>query len=288
MEEVEDKSVHLVITSPPYPMIKMWDEIFRKLDERIDRSWSRLEVETDAKMREKYVKRIYELMHENLAKVWREVYRVLVDGGIACINIGDATRSLNGQFRLFANHSKVIEYCEKIGFTTLPYILWKKPTTKPKYKGKGAFLGSGFLPPNAYVTLDCEFILIFRKGGLRKFKPKDEMRHASKYTKEERDSWFTQVWDVVGVKQSIPDIERRVAAFPEEIPYRLIRMFSVIGDTVLDPFLGTGTTTKVAMSLNRNSIGYEIDEGLIEVIKEKVRSFDCSVEIINKIKKFEY
>lgn len=284
MEEIEDKSVHLMVTSPPYPMIEMWDETFKQLDERIGGTWSKLEVETDKRKKEKYVKQIYELMHENLAKVWSEAYRVLIEGGIACINIGDATRSLNGQFRLFPNHSKIIEHCEKIGFVTLPYILWKKPTTKPKYKGKGAFLGSGFLPPNAYVTLDCEFILVFRKGELRKFKPHDELRYASIYSKEERDSWFTQIWDVVGIKQTIPEVERRVAAFPEVIPYRLIRMFSVIGDTVLDPFLGTGTTTKVAISLNRNSIGYEIDEGLIPVIKEKVGvlSANHSIEFVRR------
>jgi site-specific DNA-methyltransferase (cytosine-N4-specific) len=87
--------------------------------------------------------------------------------------VGDATRSLNGKFRIFPNHARIIEHMEKIGFTTLPYILWKKPTTKPQYKGKGAFLGSGFLPPNAYVTLDCEYILLFRKGNLRRFVPKD-------------------------------------------------------------------------------------------------------------------
>ncbi len=106
-------------------------------------------------------------------KFGRKPTAFLIDGGIACINIGDATRTVNGKFQLFPNHSRITEICEKIGFTTLPYILWKKPTTKPKYKGKGAFLGSGFLPPNAYVTLDCEFILLFRKGNLRKFQPKD-------------------------------------------------------------------------------------------------------------------
>ncbi|MHA1596130.1 MAG: DNA-methyltransferase [Candidatus Asgardarchaeia archaeon] len=270
MEELEDESVHLMITSPPYPMVEMWDNLFKRIDKRINEIWMKMEVETSKKRKERYVKEIYELMHKNLAEVWRETYRVLVEGGIACINIGDATRSLNGIFRLFPNHSKVIEHCERIGFITLPYILWKKPTTKPKYKGKGAFLGSGFLPPNAYVTLDCEFILIFRKGGLRKFKPHDKLRYASKYTKEERDSWFTQIWEIVGNRQTLPKIERRVAAFPEEIPYRLIRMFSIIGDTVLDPFLGTGTTTKVAINLKRNSVGYEIDDKLLPIIKEKI------------------
>ncbi len=286
MEELEDESVHLVVTSPPYPMIEMWDKLFRMLDERIDKIWMKMEVESSKKLRERYVREIYNLMHENLAEVWKECYRVLIDGGIACINIGDATRSINGMFRLFPNHSKVIEHCESIGFVTLPYILWKKPTNKPKYKGKGAFLGSGFLPPNAYVTLDCEFILIFRKGEPRKFEPHDPLRYASAYTKEERDRWFTQIWEITGTKQTIE--ERRVASFPEEIPYRLIRMFSIIGDTVLDPFLGTGTTMKVAIELKRNSIGYEIDETLLPIIKEKVGitqkllTSDYSVEIFKR------
>jgi len=247
MREVEDESVHLIVTSPPYPMIEMWDDFFEKVGCKN-----------------------YDEMHEYLAQVWRECYRVLVEGGIACINIGDATRTVNGRFRLFPNHARVIEHCEKIGFTTLPYILWKKPTTKPKYKGKGAFLGSGFLPPNAYVTLDCEFILIFRKGGPRKFERHDQRRYASKFTKEERDAWFTQIWTDAGERQNLNEIERRAAAFPESIPYKLIRMFSIIGDTVLDPFLGTGTTTKVALSLGRNSIGYEIDKSLLPIITKKI------------------
>jgi len=268
MDEVEDESIHLMVTSPPYPMIEMWDSQFRSLDERIDRLWERMEVEEEGK--ERIAGEIYDLMHENLAQVWREVYRVLVDGGLACINIGDATRSIGGVFRLFPNHSRVIEYCEGIGFITLPYILWKKPTTKPMYKGKGAFLGSGMLPPNAYVTLDCEFILIFRKGSPRPFKPHDPMRYRSRYSKEERDRWFTQIWDIVGVKQSLSEVERRAAAFPEEIPRRLIRMFSIIGDTVLDPFLGTGTTTKIAIEEGRNSIGYEIDRRFRDIIERRI------------------
>ncbi len=286
MEEIEDESVHLVVTSPPYPMIEMWDDLFRRMDDRIDELWVKMEIETNRKLKEKYVRRIYDLMHENLAEVWKECYRVLVDGGLACINVGDATRTVGGMFRIFPNHARVIEVCERIGFVTLPYILWKKPTNKPKYKGKGAFLGSGFLPPNAYVTLDCEHILIFRKGEPRKFKPKDPLRYASSYTKEERDRWFTQIWEIVGTKQTVE--ERRVASFPEEIPYRLIRMFSIIGDTVLDPFLGTGTTMKVAIELKRNSIGYEIDESLLPIIKRKVGvtqkllSEDYNVEIIRR------
>jgi site-specific DNA-methyltransferase (cytosine-N4-specific) len=270
MKDVDSESVHLVVTSPPYPMIEIWDEQFRQLDERIDKAWKKMKEESDKWKREEIVKQIFDLMHENLAKVWKEVYRVLVDGGIACINIGDATRTINGVFRLFPNHVKVIKHCENIGFVTLPFILWKKPTTKPKYKGKGVFLGSGMLPPNAYVSLDCEFILIFRKGEPRKFAPHDPLRYASRYTKEERNQWFTQIWELVGEKQTLSEIERRAASFPEEIPRRLIRMFSIVGDTVLDPFLGTGTTTKVAMQLHRNSIGYEIDKKFKNIIKEKI------------------
>ncbi|MEM2004435.1 MAG: DNA methyltransferase, partial [Nitrososphaerota archaeon] len=213
LKELDDKSVHLMVTSPPYPMIEIWDSQFRTLDKRIDELWIKMEECKDDQEKLYFAEKIYDLMHENLASTWKEVYRVLVEGGIACINIGDATRSIGNIFKLFPNHARTIELCERIGFTTLPYILWKKPTTKPKYKGKGAFLGSGFLPPNAYVTLDCEYILIFRKGKLREFEPNDPLRYASKYTKEERDSWFTQIWDIPGAKQELSEVERRAAAF---------------------------------------------------------------------------
>jgi site-specific DNA-methyltransferase (cytosine-N4-specific) len=270
MKELRDKSVHLVVTSPPYPMIEIWDNQFRMLDKRIEESWHQLEESKDDQEKICLAAKIFDLMHENLTLTWKEVYRVLVDGGIACINVGDATRSIGNIFQLFPNHARIIEECRRIGFITLPYILWKKPTTKPKYKGKGAFLGSGFLPPNAYVTLDCEYILIFRKGKPREFDPNDPLRYASQYTKEERDTWFSQIWELPGTKQDLTEVDRRAAAFPEEIPNRLIRMFSIIGDTVLDPFLGTGTTIKLAMQLQRNSIGYEIDETLRPIIEEKI------------------
>ncbi len=280
MPELPDSSIQLMVTSPPYPMIKMWDNQFSKINPQIATLWRIL----DADGREETVNQIYDAMHETLAKVWRETYRVLVDGGIACINIGDATRTVNGKFRLFPNHSRIIEHCEKIGFTALPYILWKKPTTKPKYRGKGAFLGSGFLPPNAYVTLDCEFILIFRKGKLRQFTPHDKRRYESAFTKKQRDEWFTQIWDIIGTRQTQSQIERRIAAFPDEIADRLIRMFSVKGDTVLDPFLGSGTTTKLAMQNERNSIGYETDECLLSLIKKRT-SFKPETYKISFIKR---
>ena len=285
MPEITDNSVHLMVTSPPYPMIQMWDKQFCEQDPEIAELWKQLEAEG----KDKTLAQIYDAMHEDLAKVLKETYRVLVEGGTACINIGDATRSVNGKFRVFPNHSRIIEHCEQIGFTTLPYILWKKPTTKPMYKGKGAFLGSGFLPPNAYVTLDCEFILIFRKGKLRHFPPKDPLRYESKFTKKQRDEWFSQIWQVTGTRQTVDALERRTAAYPEEIADRLIKMFSIKGDTVLDPFLGSGTTVKVALENERSSCGYETDLNLLALIEKKVHALTsgecglvCDLKVVKR------
>jgi site-specific DNA-methyltransferase (cytosine-N4-specific) len=261
MEEVQDRSVHLVVTSPPYPMVALWDEFFAEMGART-----------------------YSQMHRYLDQVWAEVQRVLVAGGLACINIGDATRTRDSLFRLYPNHSRVIESFESLGLVTLPYILWKKPTTKPQYKGKGAFLGSGFLPPNAYVTLDMEYILIFRKGGLRSFSPKDPRRYKSRFLKEERDKWFSQVWTVTGARQNAEGLERRVAAFPGEIPRRLIQMFSILEDIVLDPFLGSGTSLKAAMDLGRRFIGYERLEQLVPVIRRKLGVFSDQVHFLTQSK----
>jgi DNA modification methylase len=268
MPEIKDSSIQLVVTSPPYPMIEMWDTLFKRMDPRIRAIWTG---KTDGghHLDPHMTLSVYRMMHENLAFVWKECYRVLCYGGLICINIGDATRSIGGNFRLFSNHSRTIEILEEIGFQTLPYIVWKKPTNKPN-----AFLGSGFLPTNAYVTLDLEHILIFRKGGPRKFAPRDKKRYASMFSKADRDVWFSQVWQIRGAPQASDVIGRRTASFPEEIPRRLIRMFSVKGDTVLDPFLGTGTTMKVAAELGRRCIGYEIDERLKPTILKRIGAFD--------------
>ncbi len=280
MSELVDGSVQLMVTSPPYPMIQMWDSIFIDEDPRIGALWRKLEEDGE----DEAIAQIYDAMHIYLAPVWQETYRVLVDGGIACINVGDATRTINGKFKLFPNHARILEICEKIGFTTLPYILWKKPTTKPTYKGKGAFLGSGFLPPNAYVTIDCEFILLFRKGNLRKFPPKDPQRYGSAFTKPQRDEWFSQIWSLKGTRQTASELERRTAAYPDEIADRLIKMFSIKGDTVLDPFLGSGTTTKSAMQNGRNSVGYELDSNLLSLITRKTlnKEKNADLEIIER------
>lgn len=205
-------------------MIKKWDNLFKEVD--------------------------FDKQHEELNLVWKECYRVLIEGGIACINIGDATRSIKGKgFQCFPNFAKLTMSMVDIGFTPLIPIYWKKISNKPN-----AFMGSGFLPPNAYVTQECEYIGIFRKGALRRFKPKDSNRIESSITKEQRDKWFSQIWEIKGERGA-----GKTSAYPEAIPDRLIKMFSVKGDTVLDPFNGSNTTGRVAESINRLFIGYEIN-----------------------------
>lgn len=241
LSTVDPGSVELVVTSPPYPMIPQWDEGFRR--------WGAAG---------------FDAMHAYLSEVWRACRDALVDGGILAINIGDALRSDGGRFRLWPNHARVMTACESLGFWPLPYVLWKKPTNRPN-----AFLGSGFLPPNAYVTIDCEFLLLFRKGPPRAFPPKDPRRERSRYSRPERDLWFSQVWSGVRGARQGPE-GGRTGAFPSEIPERLIRMFSVVGDTVLDPFAGTGTTLWAAERLGRNSIGVEIDPELYGRLVERI------------------
>ena len=204
-------------------------------------------------------------MHRVLAGAWAECHRVLVPGGILAVNIGDALRSEDGRFQLWPNQAETLVRASRLGFRPLPYLLWKKPTNKPN-----AFLGSGFLPPNAYVTLDCEFILLFRKGDLRRFPPRDPARVESRFSRAERDRWFSQIWsDVRGARQDGRD--GRTAAYPDAIPDRLVRMFSVVGDTVLDPFAGTGTTLWAAARAGRNALGVEWDTGIFRSLVAEAR-----------------
>jgi DNA modification methylase len=257
---VETDSVELVVTSPPYPMVEMWDDLFGDLDPAIGDHLA------DGEGRA-----AFERMHEQLEAVWAAVSRVLVDGGIACINIGDATRTVDGSFRVYQNHSRVVEAFEELGFEPLPELLWRKPVNS------GAkFMGSGMLPPNAYVTLEHEYILVFRNGkDSRSFEPGSERRYNSAYFWEERNQWFSDVWmDIKGELQSLEqnELRERSAAYPFEIPYRLINMYSVYGDTVLDPFWGTGTTSLAAMVAGRNSVGYELEEDFVQLFNQRVEN----------------
>jgi DNA modification methylase len=258
MNKIEDETIDLIVTSPPYPMIEMWDEIMFNQN-----------IEIEIEFKKKNFEAAFDLMHSELDKVWSECYRVLKKGGIACVNIGDATRTLNNNFRLFANHSRIIQSCVDLGFQNMPNLIWRKQTNAPN-----KFMGSGMLPPGAYVTLEHEYILIFRKGEKRLFKTQADKknRNVSSYFWEERNLWFSDLWDIKGTSQKINDknLRDRSAAYPFELPYRLINMFSVQNDTILDPFLGTGTTTLAAIASKRNSIGYDIDEKFKKLIMDNI------------------
>lgn len=267
MHAVSDSSVDLIVTSPPYPMIQMWDTLFSRLDPGIKKA---LDHENGMLA--------FELMHRQLAPVWREMLRVLKPGGIACINIGDATRTVGDAFMLYPNAAVILANMLDLGFSCLPRILWRKQTNAPN-----KFMGSGMLPPYAYVTLEHEHIIIFRKGLRKDFARADEkkIRRESAYFWEERNVWFSDIWmDLKGTTQRLKDdkVRARSAAFPFEVPFRLINMFSVKEDTVVDPFLGTGTTMMAAMAAGRNSIGFELEA---DFQKPLLDAMDATVEISN-------
>ena len=252
-------------------MIAMWDGLFSELN-------SDMQASMDA--RDGYA--VYRLMHEELNKTWKEVDRVLKQGGIACINIGDATRTVNGEFRLYPNHSPILETFLSLGFDVLPTILWKKTTNAPN-----KFMGSGMLPVGAYVTLEHERILIFRKGAKREFigEEEKENRMRSAFFFSERNAWFSDVWDdITGTPQTLKEnrLRERSAAYPFALPYRLINMFSVKGDVVLDPFLGTGTTTAAAIVAGRNSIGVEKEPEFSAIIDKTIAHYIDSAEQLLK------
>ena len=255
---IEDESVDLVVTSPPYPMVAMWDEMFGELNQKISNMMA-LGKNDEA----------FELMHKELDIVWESLFRVLKKGGIACINIGDSTRTLDGVFKLYNSHSRILNFCISIGFESLPSIIWRKPTNSPN-----KFMGSGMYPVGSHVTLEHEYILVLRKGPRRTFDTSESKsnRNASAFFWEERNKWYSDTWfDVYGKLQDLEVSKRsRSAAYPFELAYRLINMFSVKNDLVLDPFLGTGTTTKAAISSERNSIGFERDKTLSELIEQEI------------------
>ena len=256
MPFVADNSVALVATSPPYPMIAMWDEMFSRSSPPVAEALKR----NDGPL-------AFDLMHRSLLPVWKEAWRVLVPGGFACINIGDAVRTVNGDFSLYPNHARILSDLVSLGFSPLPAILWRKQTNAPN-----KFMGSGMLPAGAYVTLEHEYILICRKGAKRSFNTGEEKRNRQESAVfwEERNQWFSDVWmDLKGTRQGLggKEARQRSAAFPFELAYRLVLMYSVRDDTVLDPFMGTGTTMAAAMAAGRSSVGVEFDKTLAPAVQ---------------------
>ena len=252
---LSDDAVELVVTSPPYPMVELWDESFAAADS-----------EVAAALAEDDGERAFAAMHDTLDEAWAEVARVLVPGGIACVVVGDATRTLD-RFRLYRNRDRVGAAFEALGFDPLPDVVWRKPAN-----AAAKFMGSGMLPPNAYVTLEHESVLVFRNGPRRTFDAGADRRYEAAYFWEERNRWFSDVWtDVRGVAQDAPAGPReRTAAYPFAVPHRLVNMYSVYGDRVLDPFWGTGTTTLAAMAAGRDSVGVERHPDLVAGFDDRV------------------
>jgi DNA modification methylase len=255
--DLDDDAVDLVVTSPPYPMVEMWDESFTAQDPAIGEALDASEGD-----------RAFELMHDLLDDVWAELPRVVGEGGIVVVNVGPATRTL-AAFQQYPNHEAITRRLRGHGLQSLPGVLWRKPTNSA-----AKFMGSGMLPTNAYPTLEHEHLLVFRNGGTRSFPPGDDRRYESAYFWEERNEWFSDLWEFAGERQALDgdaaDARERSGAFPLDLPLRLVRMFSVYGDTVLDPFWGTGTTSLAALVSGRSSVGIERDPDLVRAFDERV------------------
>lgn len=242
MSELPDKSVHLIVTSPPYWQLKDYGA-----EEQIGFNDS------------------YEQYINHLNLVWQECSRVLCDGCRLCINIGDqfARSVYYGRYKVIPIHSEVIRFCEAAGFDFMGQIIWQKTTTM-NTTGGGSVMGSFPYPRNGIVKLDFEYILLFKKHGTAP-KPAKEQKELSAMTGEEWNTYFSGHWYFSGARQ-----DKHLAVFPEELPKRLIKMFSFSGETVLDPFAGSGTTSAAARKLFRNSIGYEINPDFIPLIEKRI------------------
>ncbi|MBD0287585.1 MAG: thermonuclease family protein [Flavisolibacter sp.] len=242
MTELKDNSVHLAITSPPYWQLKDYG------------------TEDQIGFHDNYESYI-----NNLNLVWKECYRVLHNGCRLCVNIGDqfARSVYYGRYKVIPIREEIIKFCESIGFDYMGAIIWQKVTTS-NTTGGGVQMGSYPYPRNGILKLDYEFILLFKKLGDAP-KPTREQKELSKMTAEEWNTFFAGHWNFAGARQS-----NHIAMFPEELPRRLIKMFSFAGETVLDPFAGSGTTSLAAKNLERNSVAYEINSAFIPYIKEKL------------------
>ncbi len=230
---LDDSSVHLAVTSPPYWNLKRYNENPDQLGHIQD----------------------YEAFLFELEKVWRHIYRVLVPGGRLVCVVGDVcvARRNFGRHLVFPLHADICVICRRIGFDNLNPIIWHKIANASYEVENGSkFLGKPY-EPNAIIKNDMEFILMQRKpGGYRQ--PTNEQRDASRIEKETFDRWFQQIWNITGAST-----KKHPAPYPLELATRLVRMFSFTGDTVLDPFCGSGTTMVAALRSGRNSIGIEID-----------------------------
>ena len=250
LNQIEDKSVQLIITSPPYWQLKDYGT-----DNQIGFNDS------------------YEDYINNLNLVWKECNRVLADGCRLCINIGDqfARSVYYGRYKVIPIRTEIIRFCESLGMDYMGAIIWQKQTTM-NTSGGGAIMGSFPYPRNGILKMDYEFILLFKKLGNAP-KPTKEQKEQSAMTKEEWGQYFSSHWKFNGVKQT-----GHIAMFPEELPKRLIKMFSFVGETVFDPFAGSGTTSLAAKNLGRNSIGYEINKEFAPLIKKKLCSDQLDLE----------
>jgi site-specific DNA-methyltransferase (adenine-specific) len=242
MSEIADKSVHLIITSPPYWQLKDYGAA-----EQIGYNDS------------------YQDYIDNLNQVWNECYRILYPGCRLCVNIGDqfARSVFYGRYKVIPIRTEIIKHCESIGFDYMGAIIWQKVTTC-KTTGGATVMGSFPYPRNGIIKIDYEFILIFKKLG-KEPRVSKEVKEQSKLTQGEWNEYFNGHWYFPGEKQN-----GHIAMFPLELPKRLIKMFSFVGDTVLDPFLGSGTTSRAALELGRNSIGYEINAEFLDIINTKI------------------
>lgn len=244
MSELQDNSVHLIVTSPPYWQLKDYGS------------------ENQIGFNDTYEQYI-----NNLNLVWKECHRVLHDGCRLCINIGDqfARSVYYGRYKIIPIHSEIIKFCETIGFDFMGQIIWQKTTTT-NTTGGASIMGSFPYPRNGIVKLDFEYILLFKKQGNAP-KPTKEQKEMAAMSTEEWNTYFNGHWYFNGAKQ-----DKHLAMFPQELPKRLIKMFSFPQETVLDPFMGSGTTASVAKALGRNSVGYEINSDFIPLIKSGICS----------------
>lgn len=249
LDRIADGSVQLIVTSPPYWQLKDYGD------------------ERQIGFHESYEDYI-----NSLNRVWRECYRALSSGCRMCINVGDqfARAVYYGRYKVIPIQAEIIRYCESLSFDFMGSIIWQKVTTT-NTTGGATIMGSFPYPRNGIVKIDYEHILLFKKLG-KAPAPAADQKQKSRLTIDEWNEYFAGHWKVPGVRQT-----EHIAAFPLEIPRRLIRMFSFAGETVFDPFLGSGTSSLAAAELDRNSIGYELELSNIETAANRLKEFECVV-----------